>query len=139
MRRLLWHQVTQNISCPGTYGSVPRGSTHDAMFIRSFSFDLHRITKYPITLIDNDAKSCYDRIIPHLASKLFSIYGVPAPVAHTIFNQLIYRDSNVLTGHGHSESSFKSSPDNPIYGIGQGNGAGPAAWLCHLLALIQTI
>ena len=87
MRRLLWHQVKHDITSEGTYGTIPGGSTHEAMFIRQFTFDLHRITKNPLTLMDNDAKSCYDRLLPHLTTKLLQVNGLPKMSGQTLFNQ----------------------------------------------------
>lgn len=139
MRRLLWYQLKNKIAQEGTYGTIPGGSTHEAMFTRQFTFDIHRITKHPIALIDNDAQSCYDRLIPHLTTEILTVNGLPANSAQTFFNQLLHRKSNVLTGHGISEESISSTPADPLFGIGQGNGAGPAAWHSHLLIMINAL
>jgi len=44
-----------------------------------------------------------------------------------------------MTGHGLSLESFRSSPTELLFGIGQGSAAGPAAWHSHLLMMIQTL
>jgi len=139
MRRLMFHQIKHKIVQDGTYGSLPGGSTYDALFTRKLTFDLHHITKEPLLLIDNDAKACYDRIIPTLATHLLTIQGVPANISEVIHKQLISRQSHVMTGLGISTTFNQSSLTNPLYGIGQGSGAGPAAWHAHLLKMIQTL
>jgi len=135
----MWHQLKHNITQEGIFGSVPGGSTFDALVTRQLMFNLHRITKLPLILLENDAKVCYDRIIPFLATHLFSIQGLPQSVASTIHNQLIYRTSRVLTRQGISTDSITSTPTSPLYGIGQGSGARPAAWHAHLLKMIETM
>jgi len=139
MRRLMWHQIQHNITQTGTYGSLPGGSTFEVMLTRQYTFDLHRTTKQPLVLVDNDAKACYDRIIPTLATHLLNIQGLPSNISGTIHQQLINKTSNVLTGLGISSQYIQSTPSMPLYGIGQGSGAGPAVWHAHLLKMIKTM
>ena len=135
----MWHQLKNNITQQGTYGSIPGESTHDAMFLRQFAFNIHNFNHHPLILIDNDAKSCYDRIIPALAALLLLVTGLSSLVAQSFYQQLQKRQAKVLTGMGISESAISSTDEIPLYGIGQGNGGGPAAWHSHLLIMIATL
>ena len=139
MRRLMWYQINNGIIQDGTYGSIPGGTTYDALFTRQLIFDIHLQMKQPLILIDNDAKACYDRMIATLATHLLSLHGLPQSISDSIHQQLVHRDSNILTGLGLSDNSNTSSPHLPLYGIGQGSGAGPAAWHAHLLTMIATM
>ena len=46
---------------------------------------------------------------------------------------------HVKTKHGVSKDSVMPTKKRPLYGIGQGNGGGPAIWLAHLNIMFQAL
>jgi hypothetical protein len=55
--------------------------------------------------------------------------GVPKGPVASLFGVLQRSIHRVRTAYGDSETCFVSDPADPIQGIGQGNGCGPAGWV----------
>ena len=81
----------------------------------------------------NNAKGCYDQIDHAFAVLGLMYFGVPWSVAMMIFIVLQQARHSIKTGYGLSKFVY-GNEDEPIAGIGQGNGIGPALW-----CLISTI
>ena len=75
----------------------------------------------------NDAKGCYDRINHNFAILTLVFFGVPWMIACTLFLVLKQTRHSIKTGYGVSKLVYgNKDPNNPIGGIGQGNGIGPS-------------
>jgi hypothetical protein len=90
-----------------------------------------RMTKTNLATMDNDAKSCYDRIICKLAKIISQYFGVTKNLASlhaTTLKKLKYR---LRTALGESKTAYQHSATTPIHGTstGQGSCASPAIWL----------
>jgi hypothetical protein len=87
------------------------------------------MTKPNLATMDNDAKSCYDRIICNLAMIISQYYGVSRNMAlmqATTLKKMKYR---LRTALGDSKTIYQHSHNTPIHGTGQGSCASPALWL----------
>ena len=83
----------------------------------------------------NDAKGCYDRIDHNFAILALMVFGVPWAIARNLFLVLQQTRHSIKTGYGVSKPVYgNENANNPIAGIGQGNGVGPSLWV-----LISTI
>jgi hypothetical protein len=88
-----------------------------------------RLTRTDGGTFDNDAKACYDRIIPSMTSfcaqslgmKQVNVVGLHART----LQQAKYR---LKTSLGTSETSYSNTKENPLYGLGQGSTAAAFAW-----------
>jgi len=88
---------------------------------------------------DNDVASCYDRIIPALASLIGRAYGMHHKVVFVHASTLEETKYKLKTSLGILYAFYKSCQAFPIYGTGQGSGDSPAIWcivsstlfLCH--------
>jgi hypothetical protein len=78
---------------------------------------------------DNDATSCYDRIIVALASLINRKYGLNRRVVALHANTLQQAKFHLRTTQGISEEFYSHCVQFPIYGSGQGSGNSPAIWL----------
>ena len=75
----------------------------------------------------NNAKGCYGRIDHNFAILTLMFYGVPWLVAHTLFLVLQRARHSIKTGYSVSKPVYgNDDPNNPMGGIGQGNGIGPS-------------
>ena len=121
------------------YGSVPQRTAQDAVLEKIISLDMMRILKTSGALFDCDAKGCYDRIIPALQTIFSRRLGIPERTA--IFFATLWHSCRhyVRTGFGVSEGFFVGTLVTALYGIGQGNGAGPAFWLSHLIVMFAVL
>jgi hypothetical protein len=89
----------------------------------------------PLATFDNDAKSCYDRIVMVFALMLCQKHGVPQSVCMMAAFSLLLAEYSIKTKHGVSVGTCSSTNDNPTHGPGQGSRKAPALWLiiCCLL------
>ena len=79
--------------------------------------------------MDNDAKSCYDRIIASVALLVSHHFGVPESICKTVGDTLESMQFRIRTAMGVSAQHYQHSDSTPIHGVGQGGTASPAFWL----------
>lgn len=94
-------------------------------------YDYSRLTRIPLIRFDNDAKECYDRITPNMASICCQRLGLHKNLA--IMNGKVLRNTryHLKLPHGLSTTSYQHTPPlQPVYGTGQGAGNSPAVWTC---------
>ena len=78
---------------------------------------------------DNDAASCYDRMIPNLVSLINRRYGLHQHITTLHGNILSSTHYKLRTAAGISEQSHTNTSQTPLYGTGQGAGNSPTIWL----------
>jgi hypothetical protein len=71
--------------------------------------------------MDNDAKSCYARIIYNLAMKISQYYGTSKSAATTQGKMLLKMQYRLRTALGDSKHFYQPSQNTPIHGTGQGS------------------
>ena len=134
-KRMVQNAIDRDLLHSSTYGSIPNRTAQDAASEKLWSLDLMRIKKVNGAIFDCDAKGCYDRIIAALQSITCRRMGVPATTS-SFFAKLWRRCKHyVRTRHGTSQNSYMATGGELLYGIGQGNGAGPAFWLSNLVVM----
>ena len=77
---------------------------------------------------NHDATACYDRIIPNLAMIASQKFGVAASVTQACATTLEKAEYKIRTDLGLATSGYNHSPENPIFGTGQGSAFSPAIW-----------
>jgi hypothetical protein len=77
---------------------------------------------------DNDAASCYDRIIPALASLIGRKLGMHRNVVFVHASTLEETKYKLKTSLGVSDEFYENCQAFAIYGTGQGSGNSPAIW-----------
>ena len=97
--------------------------------------DLFRLTRFSGCYAMNDAKGCYERIDHNFAILVLISFGVPWMIARNLLRMLQQARHCIKTGYGVSRLVYWNEDTNePIAGIGQGNGLGPS--LCCLISTI---
>ena len=134
-KRMIQNALDKTLIHESAYGSVPNRSAQDAVLEKTLSLDILRVTKKTGAIFDCDTKGCYDRIVASLQTVTNRRLGVPRKTA--IFFARFWRicEHFVKTRFGISKGSFTSTSTEMLYGIGQGNGAGPAFWLATLIVM----
>ena len=103
-------------------------------------FDILRQLKQSGAILSNDAKSCYDRIVHAPASMGMQRWGVPPEAAVCMLSTIQNLEHKVKTAFGLSDLTYGGTKwQLPCHGIGQGNGAGPAIWLCVSSPIIASV
>jgi len=102
----------------------------DQSVCRRLIFDLVRFQKSSLVMCSTDLLSCYDRIVHSAASLAMQKFGIPAEAMNSMFLTIQECLHKVRTGLGTSEKTYGGirSGKDPLMGVGQGNGAGPAIW-----------
>ena len=119
------------------YGSRKKKTAIECALNKRLIFDILRQTKRPAGICSCDLKSCYDRIVHSFASLAMQRAGAPLSAVESMFSTIQKLKHVVRTSFGVSEQTFGGEDWrslNPLQGVGQGNGAGPAIW-----AVISTV
>jgi hypothetical protein len=115
---------------PGDKYSQKESTAEDARLDNRLTMDLSRQMKHPLATMSTDADKCYDQINHIIMSLLLlaivgsigSIMAMLFPIQTMKFFQ--------KTARGDSNTFMEGqSKENPLQGLCQGNGAGPACWL----------
>ena len=81
--QLLWgkclvhNALAHNLLSPWNFGGCPGIRVHSALLLKTISYDYLRFTWHNAIIFDNDAKACFDRIIPSLGLMATECLGMP--------------------------------------------------------------
>jgi hypothetical protein len=75
-RTALHHAEDNNLLNPSNYGSRPGRQAHDPVLIEEIEMEICRASRKGLVKLDIDAMSCYDCILPVLASIISRSFGV---------------------------------------------------------------
>jgi Reverse transcriptase (RNA-dependent DNA polymerase) len=128
-RRLVWHAHDHDRLNQGQAGSRPGRNAIDVVIQKEMKYLYACLTRTGLATMDNDAKSCYDRIICNLAMIISQYFGVSSKAASMQAQTLQEMCFRLRTAIGDSQSFYKHSDTTPIHGTGQGSCASPAIWL----------
>jgi hypothetical protein len=107
--------------------------------LKRLSYNLSRVLRTNMGTFDNDAKSCYDRIINGLAMLAARRLGMPTTTIATHAGVLSQMKYTVKTTFGISDAFIASSGSSVLYGTGQGSGASLAIWLTLSTILLSSL
>jgi len=137
-RQLLHHADQQQIVNLSQYSGRPGCEATTPALMEESKIDISRMSRRTLITFDNVASSCYDRIIPSLASQVHRKYGLPVEITRLHGNVLQNTKYRLCTSNGLSESHYSHHPHHPIYGTGQGSGNSPVIWLLISATLFDT-
>jgi hypothetical protein len=66
-RKAIWSAYENNKLNPGQAGSKPGSRAIDVVLNKEMKYTYAKLTRTPLATIDNDAKSCFDRILCNIA------------------------------------------------------------------------
>ena len=138
-RKMVWNAVQYNKLHPASYGSTPGKMAASAVLQKILSVDQLRLEQRAGGLFDCDATGCYDRILPPVASLHLQALGLHQSIGTILAWLMFTMKRHVKTKHGVSKQSIRTTRKNTLYGIGQGNGGGPAIWLAHLTVMFTAL
>jgi hypothetical protein len=120
------------------FGSRPGRRCISAVLKKVLAHDQIRLLKHTAAFVENDATGCYDRLVNNLILMVLQKLGVP-PTVTTFFSSLWDQTIHLIkTIYGTSNITYTSTPDMPLYGLGQGSMCGPIFWLlCYWLIILS--
>jgi len=134
-RKLVRHAENNNALGNAAQGSRQGRQCNDASLEKLLIYNHTRLTRTSLVTIDNDAKSCYDRIIKSLAMVACVAYGLPmlaAAMHNRTHNGMKHR---VKTRQGFFVP-YGGTEEDDLEGTGQGSGGSPAIWLIYSVTLL---
>jgi hypothetical protein len=120
--------VDKGLLCREQFGSLPGLQAIDPLALKHSSFCISRIARSNVASVDNDAKSCFDRIVMLLASILAQRLGLDVKVMQLFLRNLSLTKYSVKTAMGISEETYQTTAERTIHGPGQGGRASPGIW-----------
>lgn len=128
-RELLRHADELDIVNESQYGGRQGCEATSLALLEELRTDLSYLTRRTLITFDNDAASCYDRIIPSFASLINRKYGLHKQLAIIHGSTLKEAQYKLRTAIGISDLAYSHCEEFPLYGSGQGSGNSPALWL----------
>jgi hypothetical protein len=137
MRQLIHNCEDCQSLHPGTYGSCANQQASDPTFIEVLQCGYAATTRWPSIMFNNNATPCYDQIIPLVSNIMARSMGLHSNIAQIHGNMLEGAVYRIKTQMGVSKGSYCHSPENPVFGTGQGSCALPAFWLLNCSKYFQ--
>ena len=135
-RRLVRHAEMHNCLGEENHGSRAGRQSTNALLEKLFVYEYARLTRTSLITVDNDAKSCYDRIIKSLAMIACIAVGLPL-LAAAMHNKTHHgMQHSIKTRHG-TLRPYSGTDTDAFEGTGQGSGASPAIWLLYSVSLLR--
>lgn len=128
-RGIVWEAHKNGELNTGQSGSRPNRPSIETVMSKGQKFMFSNLSRTPMATMDNDAKSCYDRIVATLALLVSHKFGVPENFCKTVGETLRTMQFSVRTAMGDSPQTYSHSESTPIHGVGQGGTSSPAFWL----------
>jgi hypothetical protein len=128
-RKLVHNSEAHELLNEGQYGSRPGKRCGDQVLKKILVYEYASTTRSPFATMDNDAKSCFDRIICLFATLISMFYGLAYNIVKIQAETLSKMRYVTKTALGPSSKTYSHTPSTPIHGTGQGSCSSPALWL----------
>ena len=125
-RDFMIHNETLQNFHTNQYGGRKGRQPGSSILNKVLTLDIIRYYGEDMVIIDNDAKACYDRVIPYLTMFMLKRLGMPLFLVRFLCNVLREMQYTIRTNYGPTEPY--SQEDARIFGIGQGAGWSPPCW-----------
>ena len=102
---------------------------------------IYAFNRHNAIIFDNDAKACFDRIIPSLGLMATEHLGIPQQATACMLATIKGMHFFICTAHGISSGFYTSTAAALLLGVLQGSGAAPCIWIslsCILLQALQS-
>jgi hypothetical protein len=113
----------------GQSGGRPGCDALTPVFMEELKNEISHASRKSLINFDNDAASCYDRIILALVSLIGRIHGIHHNVVFVNASTLKEAKYKLKTLRGVSDKFYQNCTAYPIYGTGQGSANSPVIWL----------
>jgi hypothetical protein len=127
-RRLLPQAERINELGDEQWGSRKGRMATDVLVQKHMTYSIAAMTHTDMITFDNDAKSCYDRIVLLPAMLRSRQLGMPPEPCKLLVKFLEQAQYHVKTRLGVSENWYSSTESQPLHGCGQGSRLAPALW-----------
>ena len=141
-RDMMYKAEAAQLLAKEQYGSRKRKAAISHALNKRLTFDIMRQQKKRGGICSCDLKSCYDRIVHSFAALAMRRAGAAKSATVSMFDTIQKLKHQVRTAFGDSEDTFGGElwrDLDPLMGVGQGNGAGPAIWAVISTTFFDTL
>jgi hypothetical protein len=129
-RQMLYGSDKADILHRGQFGGRQGCDAHTPVFKEELKNEISHVSRKSLINFDNDAASCYDRIVRGLASLIGRKHGIHQNVVFVNAASTLKEAKDKLkTLLGVSDEFYQNCTAYPIYGTGQGSANSPVIWL----------
>jgi hypothetical protein len=121
----------------GQFGGRPGYEAQFLTLLEELKYDIAYASRRSLFQFDNDAMSCYDRIILALASIISRKYGQHRQVVLVHAKTLEEARYRLRMALNLSATEYSHCMQFPLYGSGQGSGNSPCIWMCISSTLFE--
>ena len=111
------------------YGGRKDRQATSVVLNKHLYYDITKQTLTEAAFMDDDAKACFDRVIPQLSQIESQKWGVSYKAASLATQIIQQQQFYVKTGFGVSGNYYSYNPQQPIFGVGQGLGWSGPMWI----------
>lgn len=136
LRIIMLYEADFNFVGNSNHGSRSGRQITGAQLEKLLLYEIFGLTCTSLVTVNNDAKSCYDRIVKPISMTTCMAVGLPLCVA--IMHNTTHRKMEHRIKSRHSLlRPYSGAADDPHEGTGQGSGASPAIWLIYMVTLLN--
>jgi hypothetical protein len=136
-RKMIYQAESMELLGDEQSGSRPGEKCQDVVIFKHMIYSVLRLTRWDGITFDNDAKSCFDRIVLASASLIVQRLGMSKEVMELFIDTLSEVEYFAKTYYGLSTLPYENSNTQDIHGPGQGGRASPAIWTAISCFLLQ--
>ena len=140
-KRLIHNNMAHNVLSQWNFGGRPGARIHSALLLKTISYNYLHFTQHNTVIFDNDAKACFNRIIPSLDLMATEHLGMPQQATARMLATNKVMHFFICTAHGISPGFYTSTAAALNLGVLQGSRAAPSIWIslsCILLQVLQS-
>ena len=139
MGRKLIHRIEDNNNMPAyQHGFRPNKTAIGIATLKRLSYDFLALTRQNAIIFNNDAKACFDRIVPIVAAIAMRHQGLDKWSTASFLEILLGMRYQIRTALGISENDFSNLHDT-LLGVLQGVGWSTTTWLLISVILLCCI
>ena len=128
-REFMAHNETNDGFHDNQYGGRKGRQPQSAILNKVLTLDIVRYQAEEAGLLDNDAKACYDRVLPYLTAYMLRRLGMPYFLSRFMCVVLKEMEYKIKLSNGMTASY--SNKNKTVFGTGQGAGWSPTCWAAN--------
>jgi hypothetical protein len=106
-------------------------------YLEALRLDYSLLTRFSVANFDNDATTCYDRILMPIASLAGRKYGIHKDIIFIHAQTLEEAEFKLKMSTKISDTTYRHCVKFPIHGTGQGSSNSPMIW-CFISSVFQS-
>ena len=128
-REFMAHNESNDGFHDNQYGGRKGRQPQSAILNKVLTLDIVRYQAEEAGLLDNDAKACYDRVLPYLTAYMLRRLGMPYFLSRFMCVVLKEMEYKIKLSNGMTASY--SNKNKTVFGTGQGAGWSPTCWAAN--------